>query len=142
LSPESSFSDSLIAKMSRFPKTLLLIELAALCEIPDIGVGGGVVRGRIGGCAEFVAVTEGTEPRVGVGLLITLEPGVGTEESGVTDEMVEDPVGLAGRGGSAKAVVAGEGAGMMGQDFAREGDVAKVGVGRGVVLAEDVAVLM
>ncbi len=76
LSFESSFSDSLAANISRFPKTEPLIELVALCEIPDIGVCGGVVMGRQGGWAEFTAVTEGTEPRVGVGLLITLEPGV------------------------------------------------------------------
>ncbi len=58
------------------------------------------------------------------------------------DETVEDPVGLAGRGGPVKVVPDGEGPDMMGQDFTREGDVARVGVGRGVVLAEDVAVLM
>lgn len=29
------------------------------------------MSGRPGGCAEFVAVTSGTEPRVGVGLFIT-----------------------------------------------------------------------
>ena len=30
-----------------------------------------MVNGRAGGWAEFVAVTSGTEPRVGVGLFIT-----------------------------------------------------------------------
>ena len=98
--------------------------------------------GTAGGCAELAAVTDGTEPRVGVGLLITLELGVVAVENGVTDEIVEDPVGLVGRAGSAKVAVDGDGLGIIGQAFTREGDVAIVGVGKGVVLAEDVAVLM
>jgi len=47
------------------------MELVALCETPDMGVCGGVVKGRVGGWAEFAAVTSGTEPRVGVGLFMT-----------------------------------------------------------------------
>lgn len=50
---------------SRLPRTLPLIELAALCE--DMGVSGGVLKGWL----EFVAVTEGTVPRIGVGLFTT-----------------------------------------------------------------------
>ena len=67
----SSFSDSLAALMSRLPRKLLLMELVALCETPDMGVCGGVVKGRVGGWVEFAAVTSGTEPRVGVGLFMT-----------------------------------------------------------------------
>lgn len=63
----SSFSDSLVAGASRLPSTLPIDGAAAF----GIGVCGGVVRGRPEGCEECVAVTEGTEPRVGVGLLIT-----------------------------------------------------------------------
>jgi hypothetical protein len=57
--------------MSRLPRKLLLMELVALCETPDMGVCGGVVKGRVGGWVEFAAVTSGTEPRVGVGLFMT-----------------------------------------------------------------------
>jgi hypothetical protein len=63
----SSFSDSLVAGASRLPRTLPVVEEAVFGK----GVCGGVVRGRPEGCEECVAVTEGTEPRVGVGLLIT-----------------------------------------------------------------------
>lgn len=49
------------------PRTLPVIEEAVFGK----GVCGGVVRGRPEGCEECVAVTEGTEPRVGVGLFIT-----------------------------------------------------------------------
>lgn len=72
----SSFSDSLAAPMSRLPSTLPLIELCALWDTPETGVWGGVVKGRAGGGAELVAVTRGTVPKVGVGLLTTvLEDG-------------------------------------------------------------------
>ena len=60
--------------MSRLPRTLPPTELGLLWEMVDKGVCGGVgvVIGRVGGCEELVAVTRGTEPSVGVGLLITL----------------------------------------------------------------------
>ena len=89
----------------------------------------------------MVAVTEGTEPRVGVGLLIILEPCCEVD-NWVIEEAVEDPVGLNGRGGPEKVAVDGDGPGIIGLGFASEGDVARVGVGRGVVLAEDGAVLI
>lgn len=61
----SSFSDSLV---SLFPSTLPVTELGLLLTMPDIGVCGGVVHGRL--LKEgFVAATLGTLPSVGVGLL-------------------------------------------------------------------------
>lgn len=121
-----------------------------------MGVRGGVLSGRPacwkGAGAEFVAVTEGTEPRVGVGLFMTLElelePGPGAEvaegmpvESWVMDEVVE-PAGLAGRAGMMVVVMVvvlgGVGAEKVVVGFEREGDVAKVGVGSGVVVVEEV----
>lgn len=66
----------------------VVVVVDPLCETEDIGVCGGVLRGRVGGCAEWVAVTRGTDPSVGVGLLITE-----AEEAGVA---VLDRAGLAG----------------------------------------------
>jgi hypothetical protein len=66
----SSFSDSLVFRASRFPRTLTVV-LAPPCEAVGNGVCGGVVRGSAEGCAECAAVTKGTEPRVGVGLFTT-----------------------------------------------------------------------
>lgn len=123
-----------------------------------MGVCGGVLSGRPacgnGGGAEFVAVTDGTEPSVGVGLFMTvqleLEPGPEAEveiggmpvETCVMDEVAE-PVGLVGRAGVMGVVVevvvqGGVGAENVGFSLEREGDVAKVGVGRGVVVVEEV----
>lgn len=63
----SSSSDSLV---SRFPSTLPLTELGPL-TIPDIGVCGGVVKGRPEN--ELLAAAKlGTFPSVGVGLLVTM----------------------------------------------------------------------
>jgi hypothetical protein len=65
-----SSSLSLVPLISRLPSTLPLIELVALCPpVMLIGVCGGVVNGKPTGGAELVAVTSGTWPRVGVGLL-------------------------------------------------------------------------
>jgi hypothetical protein len=65
-----SSSLSLVPLISRLPSTLPLIELVALCPPAMlIGVCGGVVNGKPTGGAELVAVTSGTWPRVGVGLL-------------------------------------------------------------------------
>lgn len=66
-----SFSDSLVVRTSRLPRTLTVVP-APPCETVDNGVCGGVVSGSAEGCAECVAVTSGTEPRVGVGLFTTL----------------------------------------------------------------------
>jgi hypothetical protein len=93
-----------------------------------MGVCGGVVRGSVGGCAECVAVTDGTVPSVGVGLLTT-PAGGGCEEDWVATEQVElDRAGLAGGAGpvvfeDAWFVLIGDGT---------WGDTAWVGVGRGV----------
>ena len=64
----SSRSDSLV---SRFPRTLPLTELGLLLTMPDIGVWGGVVHGRLMK-AGLVAATLGTFPKVGVGLLLII----------------------------------------------------------------------
>lgn len=94
------------------------MELAALWETMDIGVCGGVVAGRL----EFVAVTDGTAPIVGVGLLTTPEDVV------PANEMVE-PAGLDGMTGLGAFIGAGEG-------FGKAGDVEMVeGGGIGVDVA-------
>jgi hypothetical protein len=100
-----------------------------------------VVSGRGTGGAEFVAVTEGTEPRVGVGLLTLNEVAV---EAIVAIEDVEfERVGLPGR-----IIGIGDGIGAtifvfdIGKTLVKAGDVAIVGVGTGVVLAEETAVEM
>ena len=87
----SSLSDSLVAGASRLPRTLPIDGITVFRR----GVCGGVVRGRVEGWAECVAVTEGTEPRVGVGLLITaadccIDDWVATEPAEL------DRAGLAG----------------------------------------------
>jgi hypothetical protein len=79
----SSFSLSLAAPTSLFPKTLPLIELVALCP-PAMGVCGGVGCGKPTGPAEFVAVTMGTWLNVGVGLFVTA--GVCTEDIVAIDD--------------------------------------------------------
>lgn len=64
------------------------------CGTPEIGVCGGVVSGSVGGCAECVAVTDGTVPSVGVGLFTTAA-GVGWVEV-ATEQAELDRAGLAG----------------------------------------------
>jgi hypothetical protein len=110
----SSFSDSLAAPISRLPSIVLLNELVLLCEMPGMGVRGGVVRGRTWGCDELVAVTSGTVPSVGVGLLMTV---FGCVEIVWMEEAEDDRAGLPAR--PVGAVLAGAGVG-----FAREGDAA------------------
>jgi hypothetical protein len=121
----SSFSDSL-AVVSRLPNTLApLTELAALIELPDNGVCGGVVIGIPVITPELVAATLGTLPNVGVGLLVmvTLDNCVcPPEESCVTIEDADEVrVGLSGRVGAVD----------VGSLFST-GAVEDVGVGVGV----------
>lgn len=89
------------------------------------GVCGGVVSGSAEGCAECVAVTSGTDPRVGVGLLTTAPVcwlgWVATEEAEFE---------RAGLAGGAEALL------LAGAWVALTGDGGTcVGVGRGVTLA-------
>ncbi len=93
----SSLSDSLAAPpVSLLPRTLPLTELVVLM-LPDMGVWGGVVRGRPT-AAELVAATLGTVPSVGVGLLVMTVLDVCAWEAMVaTDEAEDERVGLDGR---------------------------------------------
>lgn len=119
--------------MSRLPSTLPLTELAALCDAPDIGVCGGVVNG---GGPEFVAVTDGTEPRMGVGLFTTVEgDGLPTPNEAL-ERGVTDSGGLAGRLGTVAVAPAGSDATP---GFVWPGE-AIVGVWRGVLFVEDMVV--
>lgn len=99
-----------------------------------MGVCGGVVSGSVGGCAEWVAVTDGTVPSVGVGLFTT-PAGVGCVEGCVATEQVElDRAGLAGGAGpvlfeDAWFVLIGDGT---------CGDAECVGVSRGVTFVAGV----
>lgn len=119
--------------MSRLPRTLPLTELLALWDTPDdIGVCGGVVRGRVGGCAELAAVTRGTDPNVGVGLLMTV-CGCWVEERVATEEVELDRAGLEGRGVAAGwEARAATGPGLV---FTTEGDEIWL-VGAGVWLVD------
>ena len=132
----SSFSDSSIAAVSRFPSTLPLMELVALC-VPDMGVCGGVLRGIPAG-AEFAAARLGTLPRVGVGLLLTNPDDAGvwlTDE--VMEETEEDRVGLVG---CMEGTVAGDGArnaGLCRTAGGGGGALVFVGVGIGVDTVEE-----
>lgn len=127
----SSFSDSLVAGASRLPRTLPVNEVAVF----GIGVCGGVVMGRPEGCEECVAVTEGTEPRVGVGLLITaaaccVDDWVPTEPAEL------DRAGLAG--GTWPLLAVAKPPLIAGAWVALIGDGICVGVGKGVLLVEGV----
>jgi hypothetical protein len=127
----SSFSDSL-AVVSRLPSTLApLTELAALKELLDKGVCGGVVIGMLMTAPELVAATLGTLPRVGVGLPAIFRPddcGCSPKESWVAIEDVDDVrVGLTGRTGGAEEAAEGVGATLF-----STGAVEDVGVGVGV----------
>lgn len=99
------------------------------------------MSGRTAGGAELAAVTRGTDPRVGVGLLTLKDVAV---EAIVAIEDVEfERVGLPGR-----IIGAGDGIGAiifgfeMGKTLFKAGEVAMVGVGTGVELAEETAVEM
>lgn len=117
----SSFSNS-----PRFPNTLL--DGAAVCGALEFGVCGGVVSGRGSGCgcAECVAVTEGTVPSVGVGLLTTPPEGCCKDDCVDTEQVEFERAGLAGGTGAAVVVDA---------LFALAGDCKCVGVGKGVRFA-------
>lgn len=117
----SSFSNS-----PRFPNTLL--DGVAVCGALEIGVCGGVVSGRgsAGGCAEFVAVTEGTVPSVGVGLLTTPPEACCKDDCVATEQVEFERAGLAGGTGAVVVVDA---------LFALAGDCKCVGVGKGVRFA-------
>lgn len=124
----SSFSDSLVAGASRLPRTLPIDGITVFGR----GVCGGVVRGREEGCAEFVAVTEGTEPRVGVGLLITVA------DCCVDDWVATEPAELdrAGLAGGTWPLLAVAKPPLLAAWAALIGDGTCVGVGRGVILVE------
>jgi hypothetical protein len=117
------------------PRTLPLTELVALWP-PAIGVCGGVGCGKPTKPDEFIAVTIGTWPRVGVGLLVTA--GVGTEDIVAIDDCEFDRVGLLGR--NVKKGAAGDGSDgvMAGEAFVREGETVLIGVSMEVVLEDPV----
>lgn len=92
----SSFSVSLAGRASRLPRTLPLTEFGPLCDTVDIGVWGGVLNGRAGGWEELAAVTSGTAPKVGVGLLTTA--GCWAEDWVVIEHAELERAGLAGGG--------------------------------------------
>jgi hypothetical protein len=136
----SSFSDSLAA-VSLLPSTLApLTELARLAEVADIGVCGGVVIRVDPTAAELVAVTLGTLPSVGVGLLVIVMPGGSgwcpKESCVATEDAEEVRVGLAGRIDDAVGVAEG----VM-ESLLRAGAVDDVGVGAGVDCVDDALVL-
>lgn len=86
-------------------------------------------RGSVAGCAECAAVTEGTVPSVGVGLLTTLE-GVCCAGGCVATEQVElERAGLAGGTGPVGAVDAG---------FVLIGDGTWVEAGKDTTFGEEV----
>ena len=120
----SSFSDSLV---SLFPSTLPVTELGLLLTIPDIGVCGGVVHGKLLK-AGFVAATLGTLPKVGVGLLIIWDDCVAIEDVEL------DLVGLGGGNGAGDAEGARIGVVCLSKDAGAE---TAVGVGIGVGWADD-----
>ena len=113
--------------MSRFPSTLPLTELGRLLIIPD-GVCGGVVQGKPLN-DEFGAVTLGTFPSVGVGLLPTI-----CDDCVTIDEVEFDLVGLGGGKGAGDADGPGPGVGWLSNEGGAE---AAVGVGTGVACAEE-----
>ena len=122
----SSFSDSLV---SLFPSILPVTELGLLLTIPDIGVCGGVVQGKLLN-AGFVAATLGTFPRVGVGLLIICDDCVAIEDVEL------DLVGLGGGNGAGEARAAKTGVLCLSKDGGAD---TAVGVGIGVGCVDDAA---
>lgn len=90
------------------------------------------MKGRTGGGAELVAVTDGTVPRVGVGLFMTSEP-----DAAAMDDEVE-PVGLAGRSGLVVAGIdGGDGPEGTGVALATEGEAIVEFDNGGVFVDED-----
>ena len=128
----SSGSDSLTPPVSRLPRELLpACDVLALAN--DIGVIGGVVSGSVP--VEFVAVTPGTVPIVGVGELPTSPALCACDACVATDdtEFDRDLVGLdpgALATGDAKDVVADE------VILNNDGGAGPVGVGTGDAWAE------
>ena len=130
----SSLSDSLAGLASRLPSTLAPAVVDPFCGAPEIGVCGGVVSGSVGGCAECVAVTDGTVPSVGVGLFTT-PAGVGCVEGCVATEQAEfDRAGLTGGTGP----VLFEGVWLVLTGDGTCGDAGCVGVNRGVTFVAGV----
>lgn len=127
LSLVSSLSDSLIAPRSLLPRTLPLMELLALCDTFVMGVCGGVVNARGGTGPELVAVTDGTELSVGVGLLTTPEFGGAMFVLDCTETDAAELIGLTGPG-------------KIGVLFAKPGVVANVGGCNGGVFVVGVIV--
>lgn len=132
----SSFSDSLAALASLLPRILPLTELVALWVYPDMGVCGGVVVGKPTE-AELVAATLGTLPNVGVGLVMMIPLAVcNCEDCVAMDEAELDRVGLGGRPTGMRD---GEGANPDDEACLIDDEaVTVVGVGTGVVAAEDI----
>lgn len=97
----------------------MLLKLVVFPREPGRGVCGGVVSGSVGGCAECVAVTDGTEPRVGVGLFTTL-PVCCVDDCVVTEHAELDRAGLAG--GAWEVLVAAEAPAVTGVWVALIGD--------------------
>ena len=108
------------------------MELVALCP-PAMGVCGGVGCGKPTRMDGFVAVTIGTWPSVGVGLLVTA--GVCTDDMVAMEDWEFDRVGLPGL--AVKKGAAGEGSdGAMAVDaLARDGEAMLVGVVTGFAVA-------
>jgi hypothetical protein len=132
----SSFSLSLAAPTSLFPKTLPLTELVALCP-PAMGVCGGVGCGKPTEPAELVAVTIGTWLSVGVGLFVTA--GVCTEDIVAIEDCELDRAGLPGLKGKNGAAGDTSDGPMAGDAFAKDGEATLIGVGVGVVLIDPAA---
>lgn len=101
-----------------------------------MGVCGGVGWGRLTGCEELAAVTIGTWPRVGVGLLVTA--GVCTDDMVAIEDWELDRAGLPGR--TVKKGAAGEGRDgrTAGGGLVRDGEAALIGVGTGVLFEDEV----
>ena len=101
------------------------------------GVWGGVVIGGIAiGGAEFIAVANGTWPSVGVGLFVICE--VCTDVIVAIDDCEFDRVGLPGRMEKVGAGEGCDGGTMTGEAFVKDGEAVAMGVGSGVLPAEDV----
>ena len=102
-----------------------------------IGVCGGVVSGKPIDGAQFVAVTSGTCPNVGVGLFVRLLAC--TDTIVAMDDCEFDLAGLPGRTEKVGAGEGCEGGGGAVEAFDNDGDTMLVGGGIGVVLAEKLA---
>ena len=88
------------------------------------------------GGAELVAVTNGTWPSVGVGLLGS--SFVWTDAIVAIDDCEFDRAGLPGRTENSGAGDGWDGDGAAGDALVRDGEAVAVGVGRGVLLFDEV----